>query len=366
LLGTEFQSTASHDDFGEFSQAVSENLSSLFSPAARNKYSSESSSNSLDPTEAETFDLATELTAESSSTDADFSESPIEATIDEDETSGKESASDHRGPSSEVSPDDTSNELIFGEGLAEEPPESVEGLSSAVSDTLGSLFSDEDNSEFSSEIHKEQTGHSQENIAEGSLSLASDKTDDPSSDDKNVDDETSIGFLEVAEDSSLDSEAPLDAIDGLAEDVSKEMDDLFAESDPLADDNSDNLIGGLPEENSSNEPAEFYNVLGESVEDSDLDISSLDADIDNVETEELALEEESPASSTATLAEIYLEQGLYSQSLAMYKEILQDEPDNSEVQNRISEIESMQSANESDNPNDGADLDSPPQKKLRP
>jgi cytochrome c-type biogenesis protein CcmH/NrfG len=61
-----------------------------------------------------------------------------------------------------------------------------------------------------------------------------------------------------------------------------------------------------------------------------------------------------------------LEQGLYSQALAMYKELLQDEPDNSEVQNRISEIESMQSESESDNPNDGADLDSPPQKKLRP
>jgi tetratricopeptide (TPR) repeat protein len=126
------------------------------------------------------------------------------------------------------------------------------------------------------------------------------------------------------------------------------------------------MVGGLSEENSSNEPAEFYNVLGDSVEDGDLDISSLDADIDNIETKELVLEEESPLSSTATLAEIYLEQGLYSQALAMYKELLQDEPDNSEVQNRISEIESMQSESESDNPNDGADLDSPPQKKLRP
>jgi hypothetical protein len=311
---------------------MSDTLDSLFSEDDNKELNTELSTDDSAPTDADPLDLGSELVTDNASTPVNFSQAPIEAVIDENETSVEEFASDQTDSSSEASPDDTSDELIFGEGLSEEPSESLDGLSNAVSDTLGSLFSEEDNSEFSSE----------------------------NSEDKNVNDDTSMGFLEVADDLSAD------VIDGLAEGVSEEIGDLFAESDPILDEGSDSLIGGLPEEKSSNEPAEFYNVLGDSVEGGDLDMSSLDTDVDNIETNEIVLEEESPLSSTATLAEIYLEQRLYSQALAMYKELLQDEPDNAEVQNRISEIESMQSESESDNPNDGADLDSPPQKKLRP
>ena len=162
----------------------------------------------------------------------------------------------------------------------------------------------------------------------------------------------------LAENESLTSEDPL------AADILDTMDDLFAEDetteeepvasaesetmtseDPLAADILDTMDGLFGEETTDETPAdesaeEFFGMeetTGESAEQVSTDIDDLD--LDSFLEEET---EEDVGAATPTIAEIYVQQGLYGKAISTYEELLSQNPEDSDLSTRLDELRKIQ------------------------
>ena len=203
---------------------------------------------------------------------------------------------------------------IFGEedDLPEETPvaaaepvsESKDDLEEQMGGAFDSLFGGEE----------ENTGAAieEKSIPEGSLENDLDK---------------SFDNLFGGEDSAAPAAAPAQPtadLEGLESEVSGAFKGLFESDD---DD--------LPEEKPSNKGVDFL-MSG----DSDDEVSA-----GLIKDPSATLENMSPdldeGSKTRTMAEIYLEQGLVKEALDIYQDLAKKEPDNKEIQERLSQVKQM-------------------------
>ncbi len=69
--------------------------------------------------------------------------------------------------------------------------------------------------------------------------------------------------------------------------------------------------------------------------------SSVESSFDSLFGNESDALEEDPTTSTRTLAEIYFEQGVYDESIKIYKDLIRKSPDDASLQTRLEEIEKI-------------------------
>ena len=69
--------------------------------------------------------------------------------------------------------------------------------------------------------------------------------------------------------------------------------------------------------------------------------SSVESSFDSLLGNESDALEEDPTTSTRTLAEIYFEQGVYDESIKIYKDLIRKSPDDASLQTRLEEIEKI-------------------------
>ena len=203
-------------------------------------------------------------------------------------------------------------ELSLDEAPAAAAPEG-DALAEEMGGAFDSLFGNED----------ENTGAAieEKSIPEESLEEGLDKSFD------NLfgsEDDVAKPAAEAVEEKPETPAAPSGDLDNLESEVSGAFKGLFESDD---DD--------LPEEKPSNKGVDFL-MSGDSDDEVSAGlIKDSSASLDNMSTE---LDE---SLNTRTLAEIYLEQGLYNKALEIYQDLAKKEPDNQEIQERMSQVQQM-------------------------
>jgi len=225
---------------------------------------------------------------------------------------------------------------------SELPEATGDEVAQGVSDTLDEMFGADDDlpEEQLEDQPEEQPASNVENEMESSLDAANDDGEDVSLD--SVLSAAPAALDESLADSLEDDSTGLDELDDLEEDLftaTAEEEDAVADLDDsetavaaggssLEDRVSDALDDIFPDDDldSSTESGDEYTEAEDSGDDSES--VEIDKDTDQ-------------GSATVTLAEIYFQQGLIEQSLKIYRQLQEREPENEEVLRRIKEIEQM-------------------------
>jgi len=184
-------------------------------------------------------------------------------------------------------------------------PEAKDDLAAEMGGAFDSLFGNDD----------ESTGAAVEekNIPEESLEGDLDKSFD-----------NLFGAEDAAAPAVKEPAQPAADLDGLESEVSGAFKGLFESDD---DD--------LPEEKPSNKGVDFL-MSGDSDDEVSAGlIKDPSASLENMSTE---LDE---SLNTRTLAEIYLEQGLYDKALTIYQDLAKKDPNNQEIQERLNQVRQM-------------------------
>ena len=119
-------------------------------------------------------------------------------------------------------------------------------------------------------------------------------------------------------------EAPSAALDSIDSEVSNAFKGLFDEDDSLseADEPNNKGVDYLMSGDSDDE------LSASLVNDADAPLSRGAADLDD-------------SLNTRTLADIYMEQGVYSKALEIYSDLAKKNPDNAEIKSRLEEVQKL-------------------------
>jgi tetratricopeptide (TPR) repeat protein len=258
--------------------------------------------------------------------------------------------------------DDALDDLFGSDDDLPEEESSVSASTSvenAADDALDDLFGSDD--DLPTEESVVSDSQAEVSASEATREMdAADTADDAlddlfGSDDDLPEEESSVSASTSVENAADDA---LDDLFGSDDDLLEEESSVSASTsvENAADDALDDLFGSddddLPTEESvvSDSQAEV-SVLEQKEESSvlddllDLDGESLEAgtaddgEVSITPVTNNAEEKEDAPSATVTLAEIYMDQELPEEALAMYKQLLEREPDNKKLQERIAEIE---------------------------
>ena len=119
-------------------------------------------------------------------------------------------------------------------------------------------------------------------------------------------------------------EAPSAELDSIDSEVSNAFKGLFDEDDslPESDEPNNNGVDYLMSGDSDDE------VAASLVENADAPLSRGAVDLDD-------------SLNTRTLADIYMEQGVYSKALEIYSDLAKKNPDNAEIKSRLEEVQKL-------------------------
>ena len=128
----------------------------------------------------------------------------------------------------------------------------------------------------------------------------------------------------VAETAAEPAEVPSAELDSIGSEVSNAFKGLFDEDDslPESDEPSNKGVDYLMSGDSDDE------VSASLVNDADAPLSRGAADLDD-------------SLNTRTLADIYMEQGVYSKALEIYSDLAKKNPDNEEIKARLEEVQKL-------------------------
>ena len=120
------------------------------------------------------------------------------------------------------------------------------------------------------------------------------------------------------------AEVPSAELDSIGSEVSNAFKGLFDEDDslPESDEPSNKGVDYLMSGDSDDE------VSASLVNDADAPLSRGAADLDD-------------SLNTRTLADIYMEQGVYNKALEIYSDLAKKNPDNAEIKSRLEEVQKL-------------------------
>ncbi len=243
--------------------------------------------------------------------------------------------------------------LVEEDLTAEENNELGVDAEEAISGMAGELLEDDIFAKSDDDLQEETVSLSTSEIEESPLSALTldDELEDLSVEEKVVEAPLFEEEESIAAEGEIAAEPLNEKVqseDPLAADILDTMDDLFGEE-------------SSEEDSSAEAVSEFFNIeetTGDKVEDisTTMDDLNLDEFLEEGEEGDVGV-------STPTIAEIYVQQGLYGKAIATYEELLSLDPENTELQSKLAEIRELQS--QSDNDSDEGDLENPPRKKIR-
>ena len=198
---------------------------------------------------------------------------------------------------------DESFDSIFGSD-ADDLPEEKSEVAEAPAEEIAEAPAEEPSSVFSAPVE--------------SLEEPSDETlEEPAA--EQLEEPVAETAEQVAEESAPSAE--LDSIDS---EVSNAFKGLFDEDDslPESDEPNNNGVDYLMSGDSDDE------VAASLVENADAPLSRGAVDLDD-------------SLNTRTLADIYMEQGVYSKALEIYSDLAKKNPDNAEIKSRLEEVQKL-------------------------
>ncbi|OWV20469.1 hypothetical protein B7990_04720 [Fibrobacter sp. UWB4] len=229
-------------------------------------------------------------------------------------------------------------EPVAEESVAEQPKE--ESLAQEMGGAFASMFGDKDDSAPAESVPSENSV--EETPAEESLSQEATSAElEESAVKENVEKGVEESFdsifgkdddLDLPEEpvaapvaeQAVEETAPSAELDSIDSEVSNAFKGLFDEDDslPESDEPNNNGVDYLMSGDSDDE------VSASLVENAEAPLSRGAADLDD-------------SLNTRTLADIYMEQGVYDKALDIYSDLAKKNPDNAEIQSRLEEVKKL-------------------------
>ena len=232
--------------------------------------------------------------------------------------------------------DDVVEEKPVPENIAEETPATEtpkEDLAKEMGGAFASMFGDDDFAlpEEKSEATTDVESPAEEPLSEEATSAKIEENAVKEDVEKSVDESFNSIFGsgddlpdEEPEKPAETLEAPSADLDSIDSEVSNAFKGLFDEDDSLteADEPNNKGVDYLMSGDSDDE------VSASLVENADAPLSRGAADLDD-------------SLNTRTLADIYMEQGVYSKALEIYSDLAKKNPNNAEIKSRLEEVEKL-------------------------
>ena len=232
----------------------------------------------------------------------------------------------------------SAEEPVAEESVAEQPKE--ESLAQEMGGAFASMFGDKDDSAPAESVPSENSV--EETPAEESLSQEATSAElEESAVKENVEKGVEESFdsifgkdddLDLPEEpvaapvaeQAVEETAPSAELDSIDSEVSNAFKGLFDEDDslPESDEPNNNGVDYLMSGDSDDE------VSASLVENAEAPLSRGAADLDD-------------SLNTRTLADIYMEQGVYDKALDIYSDLAKKNPDNAEIQSRLEEVKKL-------------------------